>query len=116
LYLPHLGLFLQSFEFYNLKVCTFLIISVFNAADSADDSNDSDDEFQICQICSGEDERKKLLHCSECDKLFHPDCVVPPVIDLPSEAWICFSCKEKTEEYIQARRLYIAELQKRSIH
>ncbi|KAG7652260.1 Zinc finger PHD-finger [Arabidopsis thaliana x Arabidopsis arenosa] len=82
-------------------------------ADSADDSNDSDDEFQICQICSGEDERKKLLHCSECDKLFHPDCVVPPVIDLPSEAWICFSCKEKTEEYIQARRLYIAELQKR---
>ncbi|XP_010472790.1 PREDICTED: protein strawberry notch [Camelina sativa] len=82
-------------------------------ADSADDSNDSDDEFQICQICSGEDERKKLLHCSECDKLFHPDCVVPPVTDLPSEAWICYSCKEKTEEYIQARRLYIAELQKR---
>ncbi|EFH65499.1 EMB1135 [Arabidopsis lyrata subsp. lyrata] len=84
-----------------------------SSADSADDSNDSDDEFQICQICSGEDERKKLLHCSECDKLFHPDCVVPPVIDLPSEAWICYSCKEKTEEYIQARRLYIAELQKR---
>ncbi|XP_010429815.1 PREDICTED: protein strawberry notch-like [Camelina sativa] len=82
-------------------------------AESADDSNDSDDEFQICQICSGEDERKKLLHCSECDKLFHPDCVVPPVTDLPSEAWICYSCKEKTEEYIQARRLYIAELQKR---
>ncbi|CAH2067889.1 unnamed protein product [Thlaspi arvense] len=82
-------------------------------ADSADDSNDSDDEFQICQICSGEDERKKLLHCSECDKLFHPDCVVPPVTDLPSEAWICYSCKEKTEEYIEARRLYIAELQKR---
>lgn len=82
-------------------------------AESADDSNDSDDEFQICQICSGEDERKKLLHCSECDKLFHPDCVVPPVTDLPSEAWICYSCKEKTEEYIQARRVYIAELQKR---
>ncbi|KAL0725755.1 hypothetical protein Bca4012_040354 [Brassica carinata] len=82
-------------------------------AESADDSNDSDDEFQICQICSGEDERKKLLHCSECDKLFHPDCVVPPVTDLPTEAWICYSCKEKTEEYIQARRVYIAELQKR---
>ncbi|XP_056849732.1 protein FORGETTER 1 [Raphanus sativus] len=82
-------------------------------AESADDSNDSDDEFQICQICSGEDERKKLLHCSECDKLFHPDCVVPPVTDIPSEAWICYSCKEKTEEYIQARRIYIAELQKR---
>lgn len=56
-----------------------------------------------------------MLHCSECDKLFHPDCVVPPVTDLPSEAWICYSCKEKTEEYIQARRVYIAELQKRSV-
>ncbi|XP_010537824.1 PREDICTED: protein strawberry notch [Tarenaya hassleriana] len=81
--------------------------------DSVHDSNDSDDEFQICQICNGEEERKKLLHCSECEKLIHPSCVVPPVTEIPPEPWTCLSCKEKTEEYIQARRLYIAELQKR---
>lgn len=81
--------------------------------DSEYDSNESDDEFQICEVCNGEEERKKLLQCSCCSQLVHPACLVPPVIDLVPEDWSCHSCKEKTEEYLQARRAYMAELLKR---
>uniref|UniRef100_A0A7N0RBP2 PHD-type domain-containing protein n=1 Tax=Kalanchoe fedtschenkoi TaxID=63787 RepID=A0A7N0RBP2_KALFE len=79
--------------------------------DSSHDS-DSDDEFQICDICNTEEERKKLLHCSCCGQLVHPSCLDPPVVDVIDE-WSCVSCKEKTEEYIIARRAYVAELLKR---
>ncbi|KAK1388251.1 hypothetical protein POM88_016429 [Heracleum sosnowskyi] len=54
--------------------------------DSEPEPADSDDEFQICQICNSEAERKKLL-----------------------QYWSCVSCKEKTEEYLQQRRVYLAQ-------
>ncbi|MBA0783450.1 hypothetical protein Gotri_001160 [Gossypium trilobum] len=81
--------------------------------DSGHESTESDDEFQICEICSSEEERKKLLQCSCCGKLVHPACLVPPITDLVPEKWSCYSCKEKTDEYMQARRAYIEELLKR---
>ncbi|KAK6934763.1 Zinc finger, PHD-finger, partial [Dillenia turbinata] len=81
--------------------------------DSEQDSTESDDEFQICEICNSEAERKKLLQCSCCGQLVHPDCVVPPVMDLVPEDWSCHSCKLKTDEYLQAKNAYIAELKKR---
>lgn len=81
--------------------------------DSGQESTESDDEFQICEICNSEEERKKLLQCSCCGKLVHPSCLVPPIIDLVPEKWSCYSCKEKTDEYMQARRAYIEELLKR---
>ncbi|KAB1212844.1 hypothetical protein CJ030_MR5G010144 [Morella rubra] len=81
--------------------------------DSAHESTESDDEFQICEICSGEEERKKLLQCSCCEQLVHPACVVPPVIDSVTGDWSCHSCKEKTEDYLQARHAYLANLLKR---
>ncbi|KAF5728143.1 protein strawberry notch 1 [Tripterygium wilfordii] len=107
-------------------------------SDSEHDSNESDDEFQICEICTTEEvtiilliwivtlpatchnllylrlqERKKLLQCSCCGQLVHPTCLVPPISDLVSEDWSCHSCKEKTEEFLQARYAYVAELTKR---
>ncbi|KAI3755989.1 hypothetical protein L1987_55800 [Smallanthus sonchifolius] len=82
-------------------------------SDSGNESVESDDEFQICNICNSEAERKKLLHCSCCGQLVHPACVVPPETDAISSNWSCHSCKEKTEEYLQARHLYLAELLKR---
>ncbi|EOY14275.1 RING/FYVE/PHD zinc finger superfamily protein isoform 2, partial [Theobroma cacao] len=81
--------------------------------DSGHESTESDDEFQICEICNSEEERKKLLQCSCCGKLVHPACLVPPITDLVPEKWSCYSCKEKTDEYMQARRVYIEELLKR---
>ncbi|XP_065854274.1 protein FORGETTER 1 [Euphorbia lathyris] len=80
--------------------------------DSGNEST-SDDEFQICEICTGEEDRKKLLRCSCCGQLFHPACLIPPVTDLVAEDWSCYSCKEKTEEFLQARQAYLAELLKR---
>lgn len=82
-------------------------------SDSDVDSSGSDDEFQICDICTGEEDRKKLLKCACCGQLAHPACLDPPVIDAMSEEWTCNSCKQKTDEYLEARRAYIAELTKR---
>ncbi|KAJ0768766.1 putative chromatin regulator PHD family [Helianthus annuus] len=82
-------------------------------SDSGNESVESDDEFQICNICNSEAERKKLLQCSCCGQLVHPACVVPPETEAISSDWSCHSCKEKTEEYLQARHIYLAELQKR---
>ncbi|XP_014490217.1 protein FORGETTER 1 isoform X1 [Vigna radiata var. radiata] len=81
--------------------------------DSGVESTDSDDEFQICEICTTEEERKKLLQCSCCGKLVHSTCLMPPIGDVVPEEWSCHLCKEKTDEYLQARQAYIAELQKR---
>ncbi|KAJ7949025.1 protein strawberry notch-like [Quillaja saponaria] len=81
--------------------------------DSAHESTESDDEFHICEICNTEEERKKLLHCNCCGQLVHPACLVPPMSDLVLEDWSCHSCKEKTDEYLQARHAYLTELQKR---
>ncbi|KAK1397102.1 hypothetical protein POM88_006965 [Heracleum sosnowskyi] len=38
--------------------------------------------------------------------LMHPACLVPPVTGTVSADWSCPSCKEKTEEYLQQRRVY----------
>ena len=121
---------------YNIK---FYII---NAADSDHDSSESDDDFQICDICNGEEvilvlecwilrvffffifaivtdflinfqEKKKLLRCTCCGQLAHPSCLDPPLTDGVPADWLCYSCKEKTEDYLQARDAYIAELTKR---
>lgn len=82
-------------------------------SDSDHESTESDEEFQICEICNSEEERKLLLRCSCCGQLVHPTCLVPPWIDtLPAE-WSCYSCKVKTDDYLQARDAYIAELLKR---
>ncbi|CAA6668669.1 unnamed protein product [Spirodela intermedia] len=81
--------------------------------DSDFESGESDDEFQICDFCNVEEERKKLVRCSCCGQHFHPSCLVPPLLDLPSANWSCHSCKEKTDEYLQARHAYVAEMLKR---
>ncbi|KAL2475855.1 RING/FYVE/PHD zinc finger superfamily protein [Abeliophyllum distichum] len=74
---------------------------------------ESEDEFQICDICKSEEERKKLLQCSCCSQLVHPACLVPPIEEVISGDWSCHPCKEKTEEYLRARRAYFEELLKR---
>ncbi|OMO68935.1 Protein strawberry notch-like protein [Corchorus capsularis] len=53
--------------------------------DSGHESTESDDEFQI----------------------------FPPITDIVPEKWSCYSCQEKTDEYMEARRAYIEELLKR---
>ncbi|GMH10575.1 hypothetical protein Nepgr_012416 [Nepenthes gracilis] len=84
-----------------------------SGSDFDHESTESDDEFQICDICSGEEDRKKLLRCACCGQLVHPSCLEPPVIELMPADWTCSSCKQKTDEYLQARHVYIAELTKR---
>ncbi|KAF4389035.1 hypothetical protein F8388_026764 [Cannabis sativa] len=82
-------------------------------SDSGHESTESDDEFQICEICSSEEEKKKLLQCSSCGQLVHPACLVPPMTDLVSGDWSCYSCNIKTEEYLRRRHAYVTELLKR---
>ncbi|XP_039113703.1 protein FORGETTER 1 [Dioscorea cayenensis subsp. rotundata] len=81
--------------------------------ESDHDSSESDYDFQICDICNGEEEKKKLLRCTCCGQLAHPSCIDPPLTDGVPADWLCYSCKEKTEDYLQARDAYIAELTKR---
>ncbi|PKU73497.1 hypothetical protein MA16_Dca008061 [Dendrobium catenatum] len=81
--------------------------------DSAHESSESDEEFRMCEICNSEEEKKLLLRCSCCGQQVHPACLVPPWMDLIPDEWSCYSCKEKTDEYLQARDAYIAELLKR---
>ena len=54
-----------------------------------------------------------MLQCSCCGKLVHSACLMPPIGDVVPEEWSCHLCKEKTDEYLQARQAYIAEIQKR---
>ncbi|GFS36630.1 RING/FYVE/PHD zinc finger superfamily protein [Actinidia rufa] len=107
-----------------LKICRVRKVAKWRAAsdaeceeeyetDSGNESTESDDEFQICEICNSEEVRKKLLQCSCCGQLVHSSCLVPPVVDAVASDWACHSCKEKTEEYLQAKRVYIAEMLKR---
>lgn len=56
-----------------------------------------------------------MLRCSCCGQQVHPACLVPPWMDLIPDEWSCYSCKEKTDEYLQARDAYIAELLKRCV-
>ncbi|XP_042027486.1 protein FORGETTER 1-like isoform X1 [Salvia splendens] len=87
--------------------------SEWQSESDTDPEAESDDEFEICNICSLEGERKKLLQCSCCSQLVHPACLVPPVVEVISEDWSCYSCKEKTEEFLRARQVYYEELLKR---
>ncbi|KAJ6822165.1 protein FORGETTER 1 [Iris pallida] len=82
-------------------------------SESDHESTDSDEEFQMCEICNNEEEKKLLLRCSCCGRLVHPTCLVPPWTDVMPVEWSCYSCKEKTDEYLLARDAYVAELLKR---
>ncbi|KAJ6805278.1 protein FORGETTER 1 [Iris pallida] len=82
-------------------------------SESDHESTDSDEEFQMCEICNNEEEKKLLLRCSCCGRLVHPACLVPPWTDAMPVEWSCYSCKEKTDEYLLARDAYVAELLKR---
>lgn len=81
--------------------------------ESDHESTESDEEFHMCEICNTEEDKKKLLRCSCCSRLVHPACLIPPLVDFVPEDWSCYSCKEKTEEYLEARHAYVAELLKR---
>ncbi|CAN6455835.1 unnamed protein product [Victoria cruziana] len=59
------------------------------------------------------EEKKRLLCCSCCGKRVHSSCLVPPLVDLPVEKWSCPSCKEETDDYMQQRQAYLAEISKR---
>ncbi|XP_052207187.1 protein FORGETTER 1 [Diospyros lotus] len=82
-------------------------------SDSENESTESDDEFQFCEICNSEEERKMLLQCSCCGHHAHPACLVPPLLNTVSGDWSCHSCKEKTDEYLEAKHAYVVELLKR---
>ncbi|PKA64092.1 hypothetical protein AXF42_Ash005104 [Apostasia shenzhenica] len=78
--------------------------------DSDHESTESDEEFQMCEICNSEEDKKLLLRCSCCGQQVHPACLMPPWLDeIPAE-WSCYSCKAKTDEFLQARDAYVAEL------
>ncbi|XP_020269430.1 protein FORGETTER 1 [Asparagus officinalis] len=82
-------------------------------SDSDHESAESDEEFQMCEICNSEEEKKLLLRCSCCGQQVHPACLMPPWTDAIPADWSCYSCKMKTDEYLQARDAYVAELLKR---
>ncbi|KAL8166544.1 hypothetical protein V2J09_008043 [Rumex salicifolius] len=82
-------------------------------SDSDCRSTESDDEFQICDICNTEGDRKKMLQCACCSHLFHPACLDQPGLDAAPGEWTCSSCKQKTDEYLEAQRIYVEELTKR---
>ncbi|KAK1388244.1 hypothetical protein POM88_016422 [Heracleum sosnowskyi] len=96
-------------ELYQKRPSATAGVSFKGRVDSEPEPADSDDEFQICQICNSEAERKKLLQCSCCKQLMHPACSVLSVTGSVSADWSCVSCKEKTEEYLQQRRVYLAQ-------
>ncbi|XP_029553147.1 PHD finger protein 21A-like isoform X3 [Salmo trutta] len=64
-------------------------------------SGDGDIHEDFCTVCrlSGQ-----LLMCDTCSRVYHLDCLDPPLITIPKGMWICPKCQEqilKKEDSIQ---------------
>ncbi|XP_054712294.1 uncharacterized protein LOC129221935 [Uloborus diversus] len=59
-----------------------------------------------CELC-GEQESDSLalLVCQECHKVYHSECLIPPV-HTPMDSWLCPSCAD----YVQARDKFLHDV------
>ncbi|PRP79275.1 bromodomain adjacent to zinc finger domain protein 2B-like [Planoprotostelium fungivorum] len=49
-----------------------------------------------CKICKQSTREDKLLPCDECGKVYHTDCLVPPLLSILSDSWTCEACQFDT--------------------
>ena len=70
-----------------------------------------------CSICgqNTEDDDDKLLICDRCNEGFHIFCLVPPLTEIPREAWYCDKCRAIVQEERDEKKPSInpAEMNKR---
>ncbi|RWS29696.1 bromodomain adjacent to zinc finger domain protein 2B-like isoform X6 [Leptotrombidium deliense] len=50
---------------------------------------------KVCIVCG---KKGKLLNCDTCPKVFHPNCIDPPVTKPPKGRWSCNMCNRKPKK------------------
>ena len=50
-------------------------------------------EIEACEVCGSNHALEDLLLCDGCDKLFHQQCLDPPLAKVPEGDWFCEQCK-----------------------
>lgn len=59
----------------------------------SDDSSDDEDGGIACEGCGHVGGDKKMLLCDGCNKGYHTDCLIPPLVSIPSSpTWLCPTC------------------------
>ena len=50
---------------------------------------EEDDHMEFCRVCKDGGE---LLCCDLCPSAYHPQCVTPPLKEMPEGKWVCPRC------------------------
>ncbi|KAA8498480.1 Methyl-CpG-binding domain-containing protein 9 [Porphyridium purpureum] len=48
--------------------------------------------YANCRLCFGMKGGDSILLCDQCDRGFHPHCLVPPLAQIPDGDWLCARC------------------------
>eukprot|EP00744_Colponema_vietnamica_P021892 GILI01031363.1.p1 GENE.GILI01031363.1~~GILI01031363.1.p1 ORF type:complete len:312 (+),score=51.99 GILI01031363.1:137-937(+) len=49
-------------------------------------------ECEVCCHCKKVSTDQDMILCEACDRCFHPQCLNPPLKEVPSESWYCSDC------------------------
>lgn len=59
--------------------------------------------LEVCAFCARDGQ---LLCCDGCPKMYHPECVNPPLKRIPRGDWHCSECKkEKPAKEVKKERV-----------
>jgi len=61
-------------------------------------------ECKKCSVCNAIGQASHLLFCDLCDKGYHMECLIPPVMDLPFGSWMCEKCTAEKPPKKRGRR------------
>ncbi|KAK7881196.1 hypothetical protein WMY93_029605 [Mugilogobius chulae] len=50
-------------------------------------------ECRVCRACGLREAGSPVLVCERCDKVYHPHCLSPLLLDPPTSGWSCKSCR-----------------------
>lgn len=50
-----------------------------------------------CEICHLDQEEPKVLLCGNCEKVYHPQCLNPPIREIPKGEWTC-GCNKRRKK------------------
>ncbi len=50
--------------------------------------------YEVCEVCYSKYQADELLVCDGCDRLYHKECLDPPLEHVPEGFWFCPNCYE----------------------
>jgi len=54
--------------------------------------------FHICYVCRDRDDEDSVLFCDQCGASYHPECLNPPLLNVPQGQWSCPQCELTSSE------------------